>query len=96
MDHSTKASLALDDNIGNAHLAAKGRKENNEFNGINIVGNDNKRGFLGLDQSDDMVETIFDKEGFLGFLLQVRQAIIKMSHKHIRQCSPQRWQLQPQ
>jgi len=89
MDHSTKASLALDDDIGNTHLAAKGRKENNEFDGINIMGDDNKGGFLCLDQSNDMVETIFDKEGFLGFLLQVRRPIIKMSGKYIQQCCPQ-------
>ena len=96
MDHSTEASLALDDDIRHTHFAAKGRKENDEFNGINIVGNDNERGFLGLNQSNNMVETIFDKEGFLGFLLHVRRPTIKMSGKHIQQYCPQQWQLQSQ
>lgn len=69
MDHSTKTSLALDNDIRNTHLAAKGRQENNKLNGINIMSNDNERSLLGLNQGNNMVQAIFDKERFLGFLL---------------------------
>jgi len=74
MDHSTKTSLALDNDIRNTHLAAKGRQENNKLDGINIMSNDNERSLLGLNQGNNMVQAIFDKERFLGFLL------IKLGH----------------
>lgn len=58
--NSTKTSLALDNGIGDAHLTAQRRKENNQLNGVDVVGNQNERSLLVLDEADDVVETVLD------------------------------------
>lgn len=68
VNDGTEAGLALHDNVGDTHLAAEGGQENDELNGVNIVGDDNERSLLGLDKSNDVVETVLDKEGLLGLL----------------------------
>ena len=55
VDYSTETGLALDDDVGNTHLAAEGRDEDDEFDGINIMGNDDESGLLGLDEGNDVV-----------------------------------------
>ena len=60
MHNSTKTSLALDNGVGNAHLAAQGGKENNQLNGVDVVGNQNKRSLLVLDEADNVIETVLD------------------------------------
>ena len=56
MYNSSEESLTLHNDVGNAHLAAQGREE------------DDEHGFLGFDEGDDVVEAVFDEEGFLGVL----------------------------
>jgi len=68
VDHSAKTGLALDDNVGYSHLTTESGEEDDELNGVNIVGNDNKSSFLGFDERDDMVKTVFDKQRLLGIL----------------------------
>lgn len=60
VDNSTETSLALDDGVGDTHLAAQSRKENNQLNGVDVVGNQNKRSLLVLDEADNVVETVLD------------------------------------
>ena len=62
--------FTLHDDVGNAHLAAQGWEEDDELDGVDVVRDDNKRGFLSFDEGD---EAVLDEEGFLGVLL------IKMS-----------------
>jgi len=71
VDDCPKTGLALDDDIGDTHLAAKGREEDNELNGVNIVSDDNESSLLGLDERDDVVETVLGVErlGGLDLLL---------------------------
>lgn len=69
VDDRSETGLALDDAVWNAHLAAKGGQVNNQLNGVNIVGNNNQTGFLVLDQTNNMVETVFDNIGLLGNIL---------------------------
>ena len=64
----TKTSLALHDDVGNTHLATKGGKEDDELDGVDIVGDDDERRLLGLDERNTVVETVFDEEGLLGVL----------------------------
>ena len=71
MDDSTETSLTLDDDVGNTHLAAECRQENNEFDGVDIMSNDDKRRLLGLDKGDGVVETVLDKQRLLGILLRI-------------------------
>ena len=68
VDNFSKAGLALDDDVGNTHLSAEGREVDNKFNWVDIMGDDDQRGLLGLNQSNGMVETVLDEQGFLRFL----------------------------
>ena len=68
VDDRAEAGLALDDDVGDAHLAAERGEEDNELNGVDIVGDDNERRLLGLNERDAVVETILDEEGLLGVL----------------------------
>ena len=60
VDNSTETSLALDDSIRDAHLAAESGKEDNQLNGVNIVGDEDERSLLVLNETDNVVETILD------------------------------------
>ena len=68
MHDRTETGLALDDHVGYTHLAAESRKENDELNGVDIVGDDNERSLLGLDEGNAVVEAVLDEEGLLGGL----------------------------
>ena len=69
MHDSAQTSLALDDAVGNTHLAAQGRQEDNQLDGIDVVGDQNQRGLLILDQADNVVETVLDGVGLLAHIL---------------------------
>lgn len=68
MDDGTETSFALDDDIGDTHLATKGREVDHELDGIDIVGDNNKRCLLRLDQGDNMVKAVFGVQGLLRVL----------------------------
>jgi hypothetical protein len=68
VDHRAETSLALDNDVRDAHLAAESRKEDDELDGVDVVGDDNKRGLLGLDKGNAVVETVLDEEGLLRLL----------------------------
>lgn len=69
MDDSAETSLALDDGVGDAHLLAERRKEDNQLNGVNIVGDEDERSLLVLNQANDVVETVLDGVGLLADVL---------------------------
>ena len=73
VDDRAETGLALDDDVGDAHLAAQGGEEDDELDGVNIVSDDDERRLLGLNESDAVVETVLDEEGLLGVLLPERQ-----------------------
>lgn len=60
VDDRAQTSLVLDNAVWHAHLSAKRRKENNQLNGVDIVGNDDEGSLLSLDQGDDVVQTVFN------------------------------------
>lgn len=64
----TETCLVLDNHVGDTHLAAQCRQEDDELDRVNIVGDDDERCLLGLDESDAVVETVLDKEGLLAIL----------------------------
>jgi hypothetical protein len=45
-DNTAEASLVLDNAIWDSHLTAEGRQEQNQLNGIHIVGNKDQLGLL--------------------------------------------------
>lgn len=65
VDDRAETSLALDDHIGDAHLATESGEEDDEFDGVDIVGDDDERSLLGFDEGDNVVETVFDKKRLL-------------------------------
>jgi len=68
VDHCPETCLVLDNDVRDAHLAAEGRDEDDELDGVNVIGNDDEVGLLGLNQGDTVVETHLDKEGLLVIL----------------------------
>lgn len=69
MDDGSEAGLALDDGEGDTHLAAEGGEEDNQLNGINVVGDEDEGSLLVLDQANNVVETVLDSVGLLGDIL---------------------------
>lgn len=64
----TETSLALYNNVGDTHLTAQGRKENDELNGVDIMRDNDESRLLRLDECHTVVETVLDEKGLLGVL----------------------------
>ena len=73
MHDSSEPSFTLHDDVGDAHFATQGGEEDDELDGVDVVRDDDEGGFLGFDEGDDVVEAVFDEEGFLGVLLTQQQ-----------------------
>jgi hypothetical protein len=69
VNKSSKTSLALDNAVGDIHLAAESGQVQNKFNGVNIVSDDNELSLLGLDQSNNVIQAVLDNDRLLGFNL---------------------------
>lgn len=69
VDDSAETSLALDDGIGDAHLAAESGEEDNELDGVDIVGDEDEGSLLVLNEANNVVETVLDNVGLLGDIL---------------------------
>ena len=69
VDDGAEAGLALDDDVGDTHLAAERGYENDELNRVDVVRNDDEGRLLGLDEGNAVVQAVLDKEGLLGVLL---------------------------
>ncbi len=67
-DDGAEAGLALNDNVGDAHLAAERGEEDDELDGVDVVGDDDEVGLLVLDEADDVVQSRLDEEGLLGLV----------------------------
>lgn len=57
MNDRSETGLALDDNVGDTHLAAEGGEVDDELDGVDIVGDEDKGGLLVLDEADNVVQT---------------------------------------
>ena len=68
VDDRAEAGLALDDDVGDTHLAAERGYENDELNRVDVVRNDDEGRLLGLDEGDTVVKTVLDEERLLGVL----------------------------
>lgn len=64
VDDRSEASLSLDDDVWDTHFSTQSRKVNDEFDGVDVMRDNDERCLLGLDQSNDVVETIFRIDGF--------------------------------
>lgn len=68
---SADGSLGLDNDVRNTHLAAKSGEEDNKLDRVDVGGNDNKTGLLGLNEGDTVVETVLHKKRLLAIGLGV-------------------------
>jgi len=60
VDNGTETGLALHDGVGDTHLAAESGEEDNQLNGVNIVGDEDEGSLLVLNEANDVVETVLD------------------------------------
>ena len=63
VNESTELSLTSNDGVSNTHLVAESREPHNEFEGIDVVSNQNDLSLLLLDELGDVVETEVDVVG---------------------------------
>lgn len=69
VDDSAETGLALDNGVGDTHLLAERRKEDDELNRLNVVGDEDEGSLLVLNQANDVVETVLDGVGLLADVL---------------------------
>lgn len=69
VDDGAETGLALDDGVGDTHLLAEGGEENDELDGVDVVGDQDEGGLLVLNEADNVVETVLDGVGLLGDIL---------------------------
>lgn len=69
VDDCSETGLAFDDGVRNTHLAAESGKEDNQLNGVDVVSNQDERGLLVLNETNNVVETVLDGVGLLGHIL---------------------------
>ena len=69
VDDGTETGLALDDGVRDTHLAAESGQEDNQLNGVDVVGDQDKGSLLVLNQADNVVQTVLDVVGLLGDIL---------------------------
>jgi hypothetical protein len=58
VDNRAESGLALDDGIWDSHLSAQSWEEDNQLDWVDIIGDEDQRGLLVLNQANDVVETI--------------------------------------
>jgi len=69
VDDSAESGLALNYHIRNSHLSAKSWQENDKLDRVNVVGNEDERSLLVLNQGDDVVEAVLDGVWLLAGIL---------------------------
>ena len=69
MDDDAQAGFTFYYCVGHAHFTAEGGKEDDEFDGVDVVGDQDEIRFFVFDQADDVVEAVFDGVGFLAHVL---------------------------
>lgn len=69
VDDGTETGLALDDGVGDTHLAAESWKEDDKLDRVNVVGDQDESRLLRLDEGDNVVETVLDDVGLLADVL---------------------------
>lgn len=65
MHEGAQGRLALDEGVGNVHLAAELGKPEHELNGINVSSDHDQLGLLLFDETSDMLETELQHVGLL-------------------------------
>ncbi len=80
MHDCSETGFRFNDNVGNSHLATESWEEDDKFDRVYIVCDDDERGFLSFDQSDAVVETVFNEERFLVILQSTQSDMISFTN----------------
>ena len=68
MHNGAKAGFALHNDVGNAHLSAEGREVYDKLNRIDVMGDNDQGGLLGLDEGNTVIKAVLHEEGLLRLL----------------------------
>jgi len=63
VDEGSETATALHDAVRDTHALAKGGEEDNKFDGVNIVGDDDKLGLLLLNEVGHVLEAVLENGG---------------------------------
>jgi len=69
VDDRSESGLALDDGVWHTHLLAESGKEDNKLDWVDVVGDQDERSLLVLDQANNVVETVLDSVRLLADIL---------------------------
>ncbi len=69
VDELSESCLSFDEGIGDSLLSAESRQEAHHLDGINVVSDDNKLGFVEFNQFGNVVETELDVDWLGGLEL---------------------------
>lgn len=78
VDELTESGLTLDESIGDTLLSAESREESHEFNGINVVSDDNELGLALFNESGHVVKTELEHV-WLSTLLSITTSLLGFS-----------------
>lgn len=78
VDKLAEASLALDEGVGDTLLSAEGGKEDEELDGVDVVGHHNELSLALLNELGHVVETELEDDG-LGSLLGISATLLGLS-----------------
>ena len=78
VDELAEASLTLNEGEGDSLLSAESREESEEFNGVNVVSNNNELSLTLFNEFSNVVETELDDNG-LGGLLGISTTLLGLS-----------------
>jgi len=69
VDNFAEVGFSTDEAEGHAHLAAESGEEDNHLNGVNVVSDHNKFGFLVLNELGNMVQAELDVDGLISLVI---------------------------
>ena len=61
-----ETGLGFNNHVRDTHLAAEGREEDDELDGVDVVRDNDERGLLRLDERNAVVEPVLDEERLFG------------------------------
>lgn len=79
VDELAEACLTLDEGVGDTLLSAESGQEDEELNGVNVVGHDDKLGLALLNELGDVVETVLEDNGLGALLLRITTSLLDLS-----------------
>lgn len=79
VDELSESSLSLDEAERDTHLSAQGGEVHDQLEGLDVVGDHDKVGFLLLDERGHVVETVLEHDGLGSLLLGVLAGVLELS-----------------